>query len=77
VPRRDGKAGKLPEIRTGDRVRTPNGDGVVVEVKGKEYLVQLDKRKARVWERRSALIKVEVLAASKASGKKGGSARRR
>lgn len=76
-PRRQGKAGKLPAIRTGDRVKTPNGVGVVVEVKGGEYLVQLEKRRARVWERRSALVVVRGASASKASGRKGGSARRR
>jgi hypothetical protein len=77
VPRRQGKAETLPAIRIGDRVRTPNGCGVVVEVKGKECLVQLENRKARVWERRSALVGAQGEAASKAFGKKSGSARRR
>ncbi len=68
--RRNKGAGAMPAIGTGDRVRTPNGVGVVVEVKGKKYLVQLENRKARVWERRSALVAVRGAAASGPVGSK-------
>ena len=38
-----------------DRVQTPSGVGIVVEVSGDMYLVDLENQVARIWERRSSI----------------------
>ena len=66
-----------PEIKVGDKVKAPNGYGVVVEVKGDEYLIALENQKGRVWERRSALVKVQIIGSSDTFKKTGSSSYRR
>ncbi len=38
-----------------DTVQTPSGTGIVVEVSGDMYLIDLDKQVARIWERLSSI----------------------
>ncbi len=55
----------LPQSREGsvkvwrpklnDRVQIPNGIGVVVEISGDMYLVDLENQVARVWERLTSI----------------------
>ena len=51
-----GKAGssrRSPKV--GDRVKTSNGYGLVVEMRGSECLVKLDNQLASLWERKSGI----------------------
>jgi F-box protein, helicase, 18 len=45
--------GRSPKV--GDRVKTPHGQGRVVEMRGSECLVKLDNQPASVWERKSGI----------------------
>jgi len=56
----------VPELKVGDTVRTPNGYGQIVKIDGDQYLIAVEKQIARVWERQSALVKVQKLASYKA-----------
>jgi hypothetical protein len=38
-----------------EKVYTPSGVGIVVEVSGDMYLVDLDKQTAKIWERLSSI----------------------
>ena len=51
----------IPELEIGDAVKTPHGYGVVVKIDGNQHLIAMENQIARMWERRSALIKVEKL----------------
>lgn len=53
-----------PEIKVGDKVKAPNGYGHVVDIRGDEYLVALENQKGRVWEKPSALVKVQIITSS-------------
>ena len=43
------------QVKVNDRVRTPHGNGTVVEISLDRYLIALDGQIARVWERLSSL----------------------
>jgi superfamily I DNA/RNA helicase len=51
----------IPELKLGDTVRTPNGYGQIAEINGDQYLIAMENQKARIWERRSSLFKVQKL----------------
>jgi len=41
--------------KVGQRVKTPHGDGIVVEMRGSECLVKLDNQAASLWERPTSI----------------------
>ena len=49
----------IPELKIGDTVRAPNGYGEVVKIDGDQYLIAMENQTARIWERRSSLVKVQ------------------
>jgi hypothetical protein len=51
----------IPEFELGDTVKTLLGYGKIVKIDGDQCLVAMENQIARIWERRSTLVKVEKL----------------
>jgi superfamily I DNA/RNA helicase len=51
----------IPELKVGDTVRTSNGYGQIVKIDKDQYLISMENQKAKIWERRSALVKIQKL----------------
>ena len=46
---------KEESYQIGDRVKTFLGQGVIVKIKGNEYLVDMDNQPAKIWQKQSEL----------------------
>ncbi|MCX5853823.1 MAG: AAA family ATPase [Deltaproteobacteria bacterium] len=51
----------VPEFELGDTVKTLLGYGKIVKIDGDQYLIAMENQIARIWERRSTLVKVQKL----------------
>ena len=53
------KPPRKKSFKVGDRVRTPHGEGSIIEIREEKYLVALDGQTGRIWEKEWGLKKCE------------------
>jgi len=49
----------IQELKVGDTVKTSNGYGEIVKIDKDQYLIAMENQKAKLWERRTALVKIK------------------
>jgi hypothetical protein len=59
----------LPELIIGDKVLAPNGYGKVARIEGDQYLIDMENQTAQIWERRSSLVRVQIIRTANKSKK--------
>lgn len=65
IGKKSGSRVAMTKFKRGDTVRTQNGYGKIVEIKGDHYLIAMENQETRVWKSSATFIKVQKLRSHK------------